>query len=113
MRHSVKTSLLALAAAPAAAGDARASFVVTVGSASVQQGGTGTVDVLIRSTSTAGDPLSSFGFEFQITPTGPRHLDFRSPQLDAQLGLPGYVFAGNSSDAVSSLAVGVVHSVGG
>jgi hypothetical protein len=91
---------------------ARADVVVTIGNATIAQGGTGSVDVMIRSTNPAGDPLSSFGFEFQLTPTGPRHLDFRNPQRDAQLTLPGYVFAGNSGDLVDGSAVGAVHSIG-
>ena len=113
MRRSVLAPLFSLAAALVLGTHARADFVVTIGSAAVAQGGTGTVDVLIRSTGTGGDKLSSFGFEFQVTPTGPRHLDFRNPQLDAQLGAVNYVFAGDSGDLVSTLPVGAVKSVSG
>ena len=113
MGRSVNVLLTTLAAAVGLGAAARADFVVAVGDASIPRGGTGTVDVLIRSTNPAGDPLSSFGFELQIQPTGPRHLDFLNPQLDRQLTLASYVFAGNSGDAVDRAAVGAVHSVGG
>jgi hypothetical protein len=95
------------------AAPARADFVVTVGNATVASGGNATVDVMIRSTNTSGDPLSSFGFEFRITSPGSRHLDFRNPQQDAQLGLPSYVFAGDSGDVVDKVPVGLIHSING
>jgi hypothetical protein len=113
MRRNVPVWLTTLATALVPAAVSRADFVVTVGSATVAQGGTGTVDVLIRSTNPAGDPLSSFGFDFQILSAGAAHLDFQNPQHDAQLAQAGYVFAGNSGDAVDKVAVGAVHSVAG
>jgi hypothetical protein len=113
MGRSVRALLTTLAVALGVGSATRADLVVTVGNATISQGGTGSVDVLIRSTNPSGDPLSSFGFEFQILPTGPRHLDFRNPQLDGELALPSYVFAGNSGDVVDGVPVGVVHSVSG
>jgi hypothetical protein len=113
MRSGPRIGLLTLALALGQGALARADFVVTVGDATITQGGTGTLDVLIRSANPVGDPLSSFAFDLQITPTAPRHLDFRNPQLDSQLGLSNYVFVGNSSDFIGSTPVGVVQSISG
>ena len=90
--------LLTLAAAPAA----RADLIISVGSADVQSGQTGSVDVFVRST-TGTDSLQIANVQFQITPVSPPPLSpalsFTNPQSDSQLTNPGYIFAGNSAAA--------------
>ncbi len=67
------TLVLAVWASPA-----RAGLAIAVGSASIAQGSTGTVDVLISSNN--NDSLNNFGFEFQIS--GPHDLQFVQPSTD-------------------------------
>src|SRR5689334_13674056 len=64
------------------AASTRAEFVVRIEDRLVPAGGTASLDVFVSSTNPNGDPLASFGFEFLITPTGPRRLEFVSPQSD-------------------------------
>jgi hypothetical protein len=51
---------------------ARADLVISIGSASVAQGGTGTVDVFLTSTASSGIPdlINNYGFQLQITNNG-------------------------------------------
>src|SRR5262245_33842243 len=88
----------------------RADLVIRIEDQLIPAAGATSVDVFVSSTNPNGDPLASFGFEFLITPTGPRRLEFVSPQPDAQLTQPNYVFAGNSADVADLVAVGVVSS---
>ena len=85
-----------LTLALAAAADARAAFVVTIGNATVAAGSATTVDVTI-----SGGPelLDQFGVEFRIAPFagGPfGDLKFTIPQSNSQLSAPNYVFAGDT-----------------
>lgn len=91
----------------------RAGFIITIGDQELVQGDSELVDVMIRSDNPAGDPLTGFGFEFVITPTGPRTLQFVEPQSDSHLAQPSYVFSGNSADLIAGDPVGVVSSSGG
>jgi hypothetical protein len=76
---------------------ARAALVITIGDATIAEGGTGFVDVLIHSDDVLdGDPLQNFGFEFRITTAEPTRLEFVNPQSDPQLTDPNYVFFGDS-----------------
>ncbi len=100
--------ILATAALLASTAPAGAGFVIQVGDLQLQTGGTGFLDVSIRSDATGGDRLNAFGFELRIETTGPARLEFVSPQPDPQLGSPNYVFAGNSLDGTLGLPVGRV-----
>jgi hypothetical protein len=91
----------------------RADLIVTIGNESIPQGGDGFVDVMIRSDNPAGDLLTGFGFEFVVTGSGPRTLQFVDPQPDSQLTSPDYVFFGNSADLNGGDPVGQVSSSGG
>ncbi|MFO0888286.1 MAG: PEP-CTERM sorting domain-containing protein [Isosphaeraceae bacterium] len=89
----------------------RAGLIVSIGDLVLQPGGTGFVDVMIRSDIASGDQLGAFGFEFHIEGAGPRRLEFVSPQPDPQLGDATYVFSGDSLDASLSLPVGSVSTI--
>jgi hypothetical protein len=95
--------LLPLVAVPA-----RADFVVSIGSPTIPQGGTGTLDVYLTSTagSSAADLLNNYAFTLQIT--GPNELQFSSSQSFAYLSSGQYVFAGDSSAQMTSSAGGTV-----
>jgi hypothetical protein len=86
--------MLAAVTAPAA----RAGFTVTIGSAQIGAGQTGTVDVMIS----GGPELLDFyvaEFQFRITPVGSGAtggLRFTDPQAVSYVNDPAYVFAGNS-----------------
>jgi hypothetical protein len=77
---------------------AAAELIVTVGNANVSQGGTGFVDVFIRSTAANTDRLDLFSAELQIASLGGggEQLAFISPTTDAHLADPDYLFAGDS-----------------
>lgn len=110
MRRSWVT---AMALVLGSAATTRADLLVRIEDKLVAEGGNTFVDVFVSSTDPNGDRLASFGFEFLITPTGPRRLEFVNPQSDAQLGLPDYVFFGNSADVADMVAVGAVSSTAG
>jgi hypothetical protein len=99
--------LLLAAAALGVAAPARADFVVTVPNATVAPGGTVTLDVTIRSTSTPVDRLDAFGFSFQVTTTGPTRLAFTPTQPDP-FTAPNYVLFGVSDDQDNGLPLGTV-----
>ena len=90
------------------AGQVRADLVISVGSATVPQGGTGTVDVFLSSTaSTASpDPINNLAFTLQIT--GPNELMFSTTQGFGYLNDPHYVFSGDSTDQNTSSGGGSV-----
>jgi hypothetical protein len=95
---------------------ARADLVISIGSASVTQGGTGTIDVLLMSTasSQAPDLINNFGFQLQITNNGVDNtqLAFSANQnfgylSDTTLN-PQYVFLGDSIGAGPPPSGGIV-----
>jgi hypothetical protein len=112
-RHRASAVLALLLLLTGAGPTSRASFVITIGDQTIPQGGAGFVDVLIRSDNPSGDLLTGFGFEFVITPVGPRTLQFVDPQPDPQLADPAYVFFGNSANLIGGTQVGVVSASGG
>jgi len=89
--------LLPLFAAPA-----RADFVVSIGSTTISQGGTGTLDVWLTSNAGSSSPdlLNNYGFTLQIT--GPNELQFSPAQSFNYLSSSQYVFAGDSDDQMTS-----------
>jgi hypothetical protein len=95
--------LLPLFGAPA-----RADFVISIGSPTIPQGGTGILDVFLRSTAGSSSPdlLNNYGFTLQIT--GPNELQFSSSQSYAYLSSGQYVFAGDSTDQMTSSPGGTV-----
>ena len=106
MRRAILATVLIFSAL---ATPARSAFIITVADQTIPEGGTGTVDVTIRSTNlVSGDALSTFGFAFRITPSGPGGLNFSNPQSDAELTDPTYVFVGNSANFVTTSPLGSV-----
>ncbi len=95
---------LALFAAPAQAG----SFVISIGSPTIPQGGTGTLDVFLSSKASPSspDPLNNYAFTLQIT--GPNELQFSPSQSFAYLTSSQYVFAGDSTNQMTSSSGGTV-----
>ena len=87
---------------------ARAGLIVSIGNASVAQGGTGTVDVSLTSTagSSSPDQINNLAFTLQIT--GPNELQFSSAQNFSYLNSSQYVFSGDSTDQNTSSAGGTV-----
>jgi hypothetical protein len=86
---------------------ANADLVISIGSSTIAPGGTGFVDVFIRST-TGADLLNGFGAEFAISTLGGTSLWFANPQSDAQVSSPNYIFAGDSAAATSSTPVATI-----
>jgi len=86
---------------------ARADLIISIGNASVAQGGTGTVDVLLTSTagSQAPDLINNYAFQLQITNNGVDNtqLAFSANQdfgyISNSSFNPAYLFLGNSFDA--------------
>ncbi len=95
---------LALFAAPAQAG----SFVISIGSPTIPQGGTGTLDVFLSSKASPSspDPLNNYAFTLQIT--GPNELQFSPSQSFAYLTSSQYVFTGDSTNQMTSSLGGTV-----
>jgi hypothetical protein len=87
---------------------ARADLVVSIGSTSIAQGGTGSVDVLLSSTASSASPdlVNNLGFKLQIT--GPNELQFSSSQSFSYLTNSQYVFFGDSTAQTSGIPGGVV-----
>ncbi len=85
---------------------ARAELVVSIGSTSVAQGGTGTLDVYLSSTADPSSPdvINDAAFTLQITPDTAGNLAFSASQSFAYLNSGNYVFFGNSSDYTAGLA---------
>ena len=90
---------------------AEAAVVVQIADATIDSGGTGLVDVIITGSNA---PLSSFDFQFEITPIGSvgSTMRFVDPQPDPQLSDPdysmSYVFAGISDNVKNGIPVGSV-----
>jgi PEP-CTERM motif len=98
---------LILAAAPSAFAEA---ITVNIGSLTFAQGQTtGTLDVMISSTTGAPVNLTAFGFEFLITPvnSAPPELAFVDPQPQP-FSSSSYVFFGNSADNIAGATLGGV-----
>jgi hypothetical protein len=90
--------LAVIATACLAAASAQADLIISIGNASIVQGGTGFLDVRIRSDN-GTDVLEGFFAEFAITPlVGSSTLVFSPTQTNGQLSQSDYVFFGNSSD---------------
>jgi hypothetical protein len=97
--HSLVVVLVGFAV-PARAGD----LIISIGNASVAQGGTGTVDVLLTSTasSQAADLINNYAFQLQITNNGADNtqLAFSGNQDFGYISNttlnPAYLFLGNS-----------------
>lgn len=86
---------------------AQAELIVNIGSTVIQQGGTGSIDVLIQATS-AADNLGGFSARFAVSTVDGRQLWFATPVVDSQLGDPNYVFAGTGSAAIDNPPAGSV-----
>jgi hypothetical protein len=86
---------------------AQAGLIISIANASVTQGGTGTVDVLLMSTASPGTPdlINNYGFQLQITNNGSDNtqLAFSTNQNFGYISNtslnPAYLFLGDSSDA--------------
>jgi PEP-CTERM motif len=80
------------------AGQAQAGFLITTGNITLGQGSSGFVPVMIQGTGGA-QPLDFVGYQFQITTTSGRLLEFQdSPFPDPTFGDSRYVFFGDSAD---------------
>jgi hypothetical protein len=95
--------LLALFAAPAQAG-----FVISIGSPTIPQGGTGTLDMFLTGNASPSSPdlLNNYAFTLQIT--GPNELQFSPSQSFDYLTSSQYVFAGDSTNQMTSSPGGTV-----
>jgi len=81
----------------------RADLIISVESANVASGGTGTVDVFV--TSTNNDSLGVTSLQFDISRiSGASTLQFTNPQSNSFLGQSNYVFTGNSFDSINSVS---------
>jgi len=91
---------------PLFAAPARADFVVSIGSPTIPQGGTGTLDVFLTSNAGSSSPdlLNNYAFTLQIT--GPHELQFSPSQSFGYLTSSQYVFAGDSTAQMTSSAGG-------
>jgi hypothetical protein len=86
---------------------APAAYSVSVGNLALAPGATGSLNVLIQSTSGSGDNLDSFGFDIRITTSGQTRLQFTPTQVDPFTNT-SYVFFGNSSDQFFGASLGTV-----
>ena len=86
---------VALTACILAASSGQADIIVDVQDATINAGGTGTVDVLISSNGLSTDQFDFASYVFGITPVGSPSttLQFAEPQSTAESGLGTYVFA--------------------
>jgi hypothetical protein len=88
------------------AGPAHAGLTISIGSASVAQGGTTTVDVLFSGTSS--DLINNYGFQLQVTNNGVDNtqLAFSSMQDNSYANNPtlnpSYLFLGDSTAVMNS-----------
>jgi hypothetical protein len=105
MRHRFGIGcLVVLLAGPAF--PAQAGLVVSIGTTTVAQGGTGTLDVYLSSTtpSSTPDQINDYAFTLQITPSTVGNLAFSVSQTFGYLNSNNYVFFGNSADYIAGLA---------
>jgi hypothetical protein len=80
----------------------RGDFVISIGSTSIAQGSTGTIDVMLTSTASPSSPdlVNNFAFALQIT--GPGMLEFANSQDFSYLNASNYIFYGDSFDYQTS-----------
>jgi hypothetical protein len=102
MRRGIGIGFLAVLLAGSSV-PARADFIVQIGSASIAQGSTGTINVTILSTASSAIPdlLNNYGFELQIF--GPNDLQFVNPPGTGYGSNSQYVFFGDSSGISASV----------
>ena len=105
MRHRNEIGYLLLLLTAVSAVPAQADLVVSVGSTTVAQGGTGTLDVYLSSTapSSSPDQINDYAFSLQITPNSVGNLAFSASQDFGYLNSSNYVFFGNSADYIAGL----------
>jgi hypothetical protein len=77
---------------------ARCEIILTVGDTVIRPGGTGFVDVQIRSTAASTDLLDIVGAEFRLTTAGGTTLAFVSSPPDEHLAESQYLFNGDSAN---------------
>jgi hypothetical protein len=84
---------------------AQADLIVSIGSTTVAQGGTGSIDVYLSSTANPSSPdmINDYTFTLQITPNTVGNLAFSSSQSFGYLNSGNYVFFGNSADYIAGL----------
>jgi hypothetical protein len=80
----------------------RGDFVISIGSTSIAQGSTGTIDVMLSSTAALSSPDLVNNFAFAVQITGPGMLEFASSQDFSYLNASNYIFFGNSFDYLTS-----------
>ncbi len=82
---------------------AHAGLIVSIGSTSIAQGGTGSIDVYLGSTADPSmpDQVNDYAFTLQIMPSGAGNLAFSGTQGFAYLNSPQYVFYGDSADYIA------------
>jgi hypothetical protein len=87
---------------------ARADVAVSIGGATIPQGGAGTLEVFLTSNAspTLPDLVNNYAFTLQIT--GTNELQFSSSQSFAYLSSSQYVFTGDSTDETTSSPGGTV-----
>ena len=80
----------------------------SIGSTTIAEGGTGTLDVFLTSTAGSSSPdlLNNYAFTLQIT--GPHELQFSPSQSFAYLTSSQYVFTGDSTNQMTSSPGGTV-----
>ena len=91
------------------AGPGRADFIITVGNLSLPQNSSGFLAVTIQSTVAGGEPLDFTAFEYRITTSSGRLLEFQNspaPSSDPTFANPNYVFFGDSLDQMTSSPLG-------
>jgi hypothetical protein len=105
MRHRIEIGYLLLLLTAVSAIPAQAGLVVSVGSTTVAQGGTGALDVYLSSTapSSSPDQINDYAFTLQITPNSAGNLAFSATQDFGYLNGSNYVFFGNSADYIAGL----------
>jgi hypothetical protein len=101
-RIAVGFLLLALSVWPS---PSRADFVISIGSASIAQGGTGSIDVLLSSTASATSPDQINNLAFQLQIAGPNFLQFATSQDFSYLNAPKYAFFGDSTHWINGQTV--------
>ncbi len=84
---------------------ARAGLVISVGSTSINQGGTGSINVYLSSTANPAmpDQINDYTFTLQITANTVGDLAFSETQSFAYLSSPQYVFYNDSADYIAGM----------
>ena len=110
----------AIAIALMLGGSARADLTITIGNVSIPEGGTGFLDVMIKSTDGSAQNLAQAGYEFLITPDinvitmmpTATTLEFTLSQPQGYMSEMGYVFpmSGNVQFMTTNGAVSTVNN---